>query len=148
MAIRIIFHDSAFALGIAGLAGVLALLGVVAVSAPTQETIRLWIRHRAEHKLAAAERFAIMRRIRAGTGGRRWTKGSAAAIRSSAAAYTSPVASLPEIMRITRQTDTTGASPGRAAPASGGSLPAASGDGIARGKLGIAPSPDPSAEPQ
>jgi len=147
VAFKVVFHDSVLAFGLAALAGVLTLLAVVAVSTPAQETIRLWIRYRAEHKLAAAERFAVRHRLRAGTYGRRWTRGSAAQIRNSAAAYRSSDTNLPEIMRITRQPDATAPSSGRAAANSGG-LSAVGGDGVARGRLGLTSAPDVSAEPQ
>jgi hypothetical protein len=144
IAIKIIFHDSVFAFGMAAVAGVLAVLGVLAVSAQAQETIRQWIRHRAEHKLAAAEAFEINWRIRAATCGRRWTPGSAARIRTNAANYPRPASNLAEIMRITRQPGPA-ASPDPHAASNEQSLPAASGDGIARAPLEIVPPPgDPS----
>jgi hypothetical protein len=145
IAIKIIFHDSVLACEMAAVVGVLTVLGVFIVSAQAQETIRLWIRHRTEHRLAAAEAFEIKRRIRAATWGRRWTMRSAAQIRNNAATYPRPGSNLAEIMRITRQPGPA-APPGRDAASDEQSLAAASGDGIARAPLEIVPPPADPAE--
>jgi hypothetical protein len=147
IAVRITFHDPALAWAIAGLAGLLTLLGIFVVSAEAQETIRVWIRHRAEHRLAAAEAFEIRRRIRAATCGKRWTARSAAKIRQDAAACERPSISLEEIMRITRPDRTAVGRPEMNALDHDG-LPVANGDGVARGRLGVVPLPDPSDEPE
>jgi hypothetical protein len=103
IAVKIIFHSSALAGLMAGLAGVFTVLGVFAVSAQAHETLRLWIRHHAEHKIAAAEAYETKWRIHAATCGRRWTRDGSAQIRDSAAKYPRTGSSLTEIMAITRQ---------------------------------------------
>jgi len=65
-------------------------------------TIRKWIRHRAETRIAAADAYRIRRQIRAATCGLRWTTADAARIRDTAAALNPDHSSLAEIMRITR----------------------------------------------
>jgi len=99
---RMTFHSTATAWEIAGLAGLLALIAVFAVSSESQKTLRLWIRHRAEHRIAAATSFEIRRRARTATCGRRWTKASARDIRQAAATLRASKAGLPEVMMITR----------------------------------------------
>jgi len=99
---RITLHDTAAAGAIAGLAGLLALIAVFAVSPESQKTVRLWIRHRAEHTIARAESFEIRRNARAATCGRSWTRDGAREIREAAASSERPVVSLPDVMRITR----------------------------------------------
>ena len=98
LAARFLTHDAALALGLAGLAGLLTVLA----SAEAQRTIRTWIRHRAETRIAAAEAYRIRRQIRAATCGPRWTTAEAARIRDAAAALNSESLGLAEIMRITR----------------------------------------------
>ncbi len=125
----------------AGLGGLLALLAVFAVSAEAQQTIRWWIAHRPEGKVASAEAFETKRRVRTATCGKRWIAASAAEIRKAAVAYTRP-SNLPEIMRITRLYSSDGvptdlAASGQPAP------PDASGDGPSRGPLGLAAPPGP-----
>lgn len=102
IAFRLTFHDPGLAVGMATLVGTLALISVLLGSSEAQRTVRVWIRHRAEHRLAAADAFEVRRRIRTATCGRRWTEASAAKIRQDAAACERPSISLPEIMRITR----------------------------------------------
>jgi hypothetical protein len=95
---RLLGHDAALALGLAGLVGLITLLA----SAEAQRTIRTWIRHRAETRIAAADAYRIRRQIRAATCGLRWTTANAARIRDTAAALNPDHPSLAEIMRITR----------------------------------------------
>lgn len=101
IALRLIFHDSAIAWAIAGPVGLLSLAAIVVASAEAQKTIRLWIRYRAEHRISAAEAFAVRRQISRATCGRHWTSAGASDIRNAAAAYGRP-SGRPEIMRITR----------------------------------------------
>jgi hypothetical protein len=95
---RFLGHDPASALKLAGLAGLLTLLA----SAEAQRTIRTWIRHRAETRIAAAEAYRIRRQTRAATCGPRWRTADAARIRETAATLNPDHPSLAEIMRITR----------------------------------------------
>jgi len=46
----------------------------------TQRTIRKWIWHRAETRIAAADAYRIQRQIRAATCGLRWTTADAAGL--------------------------------------------------------------------
>ena len=109
---KVIFlRAPALAFGMAGIAGLFSMLGIVLVSSEVQETIRVWIRHRPEKQIAAAESFEIRRRTRAATCGRRWTATRAAKLRQDAAAYKRPGTSLSEIMMITRTGRSTQASP-------------------------------------
>lgn len=102
VAFRLTFHEADLAIGMAALTGTFALFSVLLVSPEAQRTIRMWIRHRAEHRLAAAEAFEIRRRIRAATCGRRWSAASAVKIRQGAEACKRPNISLPKVMQITR----------------------------------------------
>ena len=144
-AVRLILHEPALAWGMAGLVGLLALLGVFAVSAEAQATMRLWIRHRAEHRLAAVESFEIRRRIRAATSGRRWTQASATKIRQDAAECERPTTSLTEVMRITRSNNPaaveleSGICDQRALPLSGG-------DAVEWGPLEVVPPHEPTGD--
>jgi len=95
---RLLGHDASLSLGLAGLVGLLTLLA----SAEVQRTIRTWIRHRAESRVAAAEAYRIRRQIRAATCGRRWTTVDAARIRDTATTLNPHDPSLAEVMRITR----------------------------------------------
>ncbi len=99
LAVRILGHEPALALGAAGLAGLLTLLA----SAEVQRTIRTWIRHRAETRIAGAEAYRIRRQVRAATCGPRWTAADAALIRETAGAADPGQPSLAEIMSITRR---------------------------------------------
>ena len=96
---RLLGHDASLSLGLAGLIGLLTLLA----SPEVQRTIRTWIRHRAESRIAAAEAYRIRHQIRAATCGPRWTAAEATQIRSTAATLDSHHSDLTEIMRITRQ---------------------------------------------
>ncbi len=138
-----ISHETAVAWGIACLVGLLTLLGVFAVSAEAQKTVRLWIRHRAEHRLAAAMSFETRRRVQAATCGRRWTKSSAGEIRKAAAAYDQIGISLPEIMRITRG-ETSAATALELSNGNHNRSQVPGADGAARGPLGVVPQRDPS----
>jgi hypothetical protein len=102
IAARVTLHDTTTALLIAGLAGLLALIAVFAVSPECQKTLRLWIRHRAEHRIAGAKSFEIRRRARAATCGRRWTKDGAKEIREATVSSGSAAVDLSDVMRITR----------------------------------------------
>jgi len=102
IATRMILHQTAITEGVAGLSGLLALIAVFAVSPETQKTLRLWIRYRAEHRIAAATSYQIRRRTRAATCGRRWTKEGANDIRQAAAEFSLPQVSLHEVMLISR----------------------------------------------
>lgn len=135
IAVKMIFHETSAAWGMASLVGLLALLGVFAVSPEAQETLRLWISHRAEHRLAAAASFEIRRRIKAATCGKRWTRSSADDIRKAAATYNRTSINLPEIMRIIRGETPAGAKPELITAHQHGSHTA--GDDVARGRLGI-----------
>jgi hypothetical protein len=95
---RLLCHEAALALALAGLVGLLTLLA----SAEAQHTIRTWIRHRAETRIAAAEAYRIRRQIRAATCGPRWTAADAARIRDTAVTLNPDHLGLAEIMRITR----------------------------------------------
>ncbi len=95
---RLLCHEATLALGLAGLVGLLTLLA----SAEAQHTIRTWIRHRAETRIAAAEAYRIRRQIRATTCGPRWATAGAARIRDTAVTLNPDHPSLAEIMRITR----------------------------------------------
>jgi hypothetical protein len=97
-----IFRQTAMTEGVAGLSGLLALIAVFAVSPETQKTLRLWIRYRAEHRIAAAKSYQIRRRTRAATCGRRWTKAGANDVRQAAAEFSEPQVSLHEVMLISR----------------------------------------------
>jgi hypothetical protein len=99
---RLTLHDTAAACVIAALAGLLALIGVFVVSPETQKTLRLWIRHRAEHRIAAATSFEIRRRAWAATRGRAWTRASANEIRQAGAKFNVSKVTLSEVMLITR----------------------------------------------
>src|SRR5512146_843079 len=103
LAARFLVHDAAAAMVIAGLTGMLTLVAAVLASAQMQETLRTWIRHRAEIKIAAAQASDIRRRSRARTWGPRWTRAGAAEIRQVAASADEQRVSLADIMRITRQ---------------------------------------------
>ncbi|HEY3879337.1 MAG TPA: hypothetical protein VGM12_12135 [Trebonia sp.] len=80
------------------LVGFLTLLA----SAEAQRTIRTWIRHRAETRIAAAEAYRIRRQVRAATAGPRMTTTAAAQVRNAAAALNPDRPNLAEIMLITR----------------------------------------------
>jgi hypothetical protein len=136
MAFKMLFHDTQVALGMAGVVGTLALLGVCAVSSEAQKTLRLWIKHRAELMVARTERFKIRRLIKAAICGERWTKSGADEIRKAAAAYQRTDISLTEIMRITRGEQTIDASEEDNSFRHGS--PAA-GDDVTRGPLAIVP---------
>jgi hypothetical protein len=98
-----VFHHTAITWGMACLAGLLALVGVFAVSPEAQKTLRLWIRYRAEHRIAAATSYQIRRWTRAATCGRRWTKAGASDIRQAAAEFgKAQVVNLHEVMLISR----------------------------------------------
>lgn len=102
IATRMTFHQTAVTWGVAGLTGLLALIAVFAVSPEVQKTLRLWIRHRAEHQIAAATSYEIRRRSRAATCGRRWTKEGANDVRRAAVGFTKSEVSLREVMLISR----------------------------------------------
>src|SRR5690242_11628850 len=72
--VRHMLHQSGWPWEVTALACVTSLLVALAISPEFQRTLRLWILHRPEHRLAAAESFAIRRRIRAATAGRRWSQ--------------------------------------------------------------------------
>jgi hypothetical protein len=105
--VKLLTHSTVLASALGIMGGLLALLAVVALSAPAQDTIKLWISFRAEHRKAATEHAMAMRWIRAATCGRRWTSNGASAVRTSAQTITVPIDQLSEIMLITRQ-DVTG----------------------------------------
>lgn len=96
---RLLGHGVPQSLGLAGLVGLLTLLA----SAEVQHTIRTWIRHRAETRIAAAEAYRIRHQIRAATCGPRWSTAEATRIRDTAATLDSHHSDLAEVMRITRQ---------------------------------------------
>lgn len=100
---RLVVHDAGLALGMAGLVGFLTLLA----STEAQCTIRTWIRHRAETRIAAAEAYRIRHQVRAATSGPRLTTTAAAQVREAAAALNPDRPSLAEIMRITRDSSPT-----------------------------------------
>jgi hypothetical protein len=102
IATRTIFHQTAITEGIAALAGLLALVAVFAVSPETQKTLRMWIRYRAEHRIAAATSYQIRHWTRAAICGRRWTKAGANDIRQAAAEFSKPQVGLHEVMLISR----------------------------------------------
>lgn len=103
IATKMVFHQTAITWGMACLTGMLALIGVFAVSPEAQKTLRLWIRYRAEHRTAAATSYQIRRWTRAATCGRRWTKAGANDIRQAAAEFSkAQVVSLQEVMLISR----------------------------------------------
>jgi hypothetical protein len=102
IATRMVFHQTAITWGIACLTGLLTLIGVFAVSPEAQKTLRLWIRYRAEHRIAAATSFQIRRWTRAATSGRRLTKAGDSDIRRMAAEFSKPQVSLHEVMLLSR----------------------------------------------
>jgi hypothetical protein len=102
IAAQLVFNSSVVAWTAASFAGVLSLLAFLVASAELQETIRVWICHRPENRIAAAEAFAIRRRIRKATCGGCWTATRAGRVRSAAVACEHPHADLAEVMRITR----------------------------------------------
>lgn len=95
---RLVVHDAGLGLGMAALAGLLTLLA----SPETQRTIRTWIQHRAEARLAAAEAYRIRHLVRAAVSGPRLTATAAAQVRDAAVALAPERPSLAEIMLITR----------------------------------------------
>jgi hypothetical protein len=141
IAVKMIFHETAAAWGMACLVGLLTLLAVFVVSAEAQKTVRLWIRHRAEHRLAAAKSFEIRRQIQAATCGRRWTKSSADKVRKAAEAYDQISTSLPEIMRITRG-QTLAPTVRELGNGNHNGSQVAGGDGATRGRLEVVLQPD------
>ena len=99
-------HEPALALGL-GLAGLVGLLTLLA-SEEAQRTIRTWIQHRAETRIAAGA-YRIRCQIRAATCGPRRTTADAAQIRDTAATLNPDP---PALLRLC-------ASPGTAVPAIG-----------------------------
>jgi hypothetical protein len=122
---KLAFHDTVLALGLACVAGVLALVAVALVSPEAQKTVRLLIRYRAEHKLASAEAFEIKQRIVAATCGKRWRRGEADQIRLTASIYPRTVL-ITQIMKINRQTASSQL-PASTDPPSNGSPPTPNG---------------------
>ena len=108
IASRLAFHAPEMVIGMAALTGMLALFGVLLVSAEAQKTIRTWIRYRTEHSLGAAEAYERRQRIRTATQGLRWTASTAASIRQDARAFECPSTNLTDIMRINRRKNSTG----------------------------------------
>jgi|ERR1035437_883575 hypothetical protein len=102
IATRMIFHQTAITWGTGGLAGLLALIAVFAVAPETQETLRTWIRFRAEHRIAAITSYQLRRWTRAATRGRHWTKAGANDIRQAAAELSKSLVSLHDVMLISR----------------------------------------------
>lgn len=116
VAFRAVFREPLLAFGAGGLVCLFATLGIVLVSPDVQRTIRVWIRHHPEHRIAAAKSYEIRRLARAATCGRRWTAKSAAKIRQDAAAYKRSETSLSKIMSITRTNSTGLSAPQQNAP--------------------------------
>jgi hypothetical protein len=105
MSVKFISRDSGTSWKMMIFVGLLTAVVVFMASAEMQKTVRTWIRHRSEHRLASAKGYEIRRRSRSATTGPRWTQISAAKIRKDAVDYGQDNTSLAEIMRITRSGD-------------------------------------------
>jgi hypothetical protein len=102
IAAKLVLHDTAAAWAIASLAGLLTLIAIFAASSECQKTLRVWIRHRAEHRIAGAKSFEIRRRARVATSGPRWSKAGAREVRQAAASFRGSAVDLSDVMLITR----------------------------------------------
>lgn len=104
IAAEAMFHRPALALGLAGLAGMLALTGLFLTAAETQETIRVWIRHQPERKITGTAAFQVRRLVRRATSrGGALPAGDAGACAQLDIAEPRIMRNLPEIMRIIRR---------------------------------------------
>jgi uncharacterized membrane protein YcjF (UPF0283 family) len=95
-------HSVAAGWGVAGLTALLALAGVFAVAPESQQTLRLWIRYRAQHRMAAAISFSIRRQVRSVTCRSHGTKVGASDVTRAVAKVSWSTTELANLINITR----------------------------------------------